>query len=124
MKTVVILLAISIVFASLFLLAYSAPMTVQAGETQGVRVEVSVAGGAGRRAYGAGMNGNPVTSVTVYYTCIRPNRLITVTLYDDAGSTIASGSVTTSSAPATVPVSPNPPAANVARIVATVGCFF
>jgi hypothetical protein len=69
------------------------------------------------------MNGDPVTSVTVYYTCIRPNRFITVTLYDDAGSTIASGSTLTSSAPATVPVSPNPAAANVARIAVTVNCF-
>jgi hypothetical protein len=112
-------IAAALALASLLLYgAQSALMTVQAGQTQGIRVQLTVNGLGIRRAFGVVLNGDPVTSVTVQYSCTLPTSSISVSLYNDAGTVIASGSSSVNP----VPVSPTPPASQVALAVATVQC--
>ncbi|HIQ29533.1 MAG TPA: hypothetical protein EYH45_03110 [Candidatus Caldiarchaeum subterraneum] len=117
------------------MIAYSAPITVTAGQTQGIKETISVelcivfigfCTTQSVSARGIRLNGDPVSSVTVYYYCAGVEDLeASVQLLDDNGNQIASGSVVSifpSPSSVTVPISPNPSPSSVAEVQASVTC--
>jgi len=120
------------------MIAYSAPITVTAGQTQGIKETISVelcisfppflfCTTQSVSARGIRLNGDPVSSVTVYYYCAGVEDLeASVQLLDDNGNQIASGSVVSifpSPSSVTVPISPNPSPSSVAEVQASVTCI-